>query len=53
MVGIVSDLTVASFDQRSLSVALSLSMLVLLGAALFYYLTGKAMHEFSDSDQNL
>jgi len=50
MVGIVSDLTAASFDQRSLSVALSLAMIVLLGAALFYYLTGKAMGELSDQD---
>jgi len=53
MVGIVSDLTAASFGQRSLSVALSLSMLVLLGAAIFYYLTGKAMHKLPAQNQSL
>jgi len=47
-VGMISDLAAAGFGDRSLSVALTAAMFILLGAALFYYLTAKAMRELPD-----
>jgi len=42
-VGFISDLAADSFGQRSLSLALTMAMVILLGAALLYQLTAKAM----------
>jgi len=51
VVGAISDVTAASFGDRSLSVALTISMFILLAAALFYMLTARAMNDQSGEDK--